>query len=183
MFLLPSISCISSCIAHRRFIGPLSKGYYAISFKLDYGLMLLKHSTWTLDAFADADWASDPNDRTSTSAYVVFLGAIPISWSSKKQKTVARSSTKAEYRAIASTTAEVHWIMIMNLLQDLKVAIAHTPVIYCNNVCATYACVNPVFHSCMKHIAIDFHFVQDQVATGRLQIHHMHTYDKLRTHS
>ena len=74
---------------------------------LDYGLMLRKNSPQTLHAFADADWAGDPNDRTSTSAYVVFLGANPISWSSKKQKTVARSSTEAEYRAIASTAAEV----------------------------------------------------------------------------
>ncbi|KAL0284190.1 UNVERIFIED_CONTAM: Retrovirus-related Pol polyprotein from transposon RE2 [Sesamum radiatum] len=88
---------------------------------LDYGLLLRKNSPRTLHAFADADWAGDPNDRTSTSAYVVFLGANPISWSSKKQKTVARSSTEAEYRAIASTAAEVNWIM--NLLQELKVPI------------------------------------------------------------
>ncbi|KAL0318105.1 UNVERIFIED_CONTAM: Retrovirus-related Pol polyprotein from transposon RE2 [Sesamum calycinum] len=53
---------------------------------LDYGLLLRKNSPRTLHAFADADWAGDPNDRTSTSAYVVFLGANPISWSSKKQK-------------------------------------------------------------------------------------------------
>lgn len=93
---------------------------------LDYGLLLRKNSPRTLHAFADADWAGDPNDRTSTSAYVVFLGANPISWSSKKQKTVARSSTEAEYRAIASTAAEVNWIM--NLLQELKVPISPTPV-------------------------------------------------------
>ena len=105
--------------------------------------MLRKNSPRTLHTFADVDWAGDPNDRTSTSAYVVFLGANPISWSYKKQKTVARSSTEAEYRAIASTAAEVNWIM--NLLQELKVPISPTPVIYCDNVSATYVCANPVF--------------------------------------
>lgn len=139
--------------------------------------MLRKNSPRTLHAFADADWAGDPNDRTSTSAYVVFLGANPISWSYKKQKTVARSSTEAEYRAIASTAAEVNWIM--NLLQELKVPISPTPVIYCDNVSATYVCANPVFHSRMKRIAIDFHFVRDQVATGKLRISHVHTSDQL----
>lgn len=139
--------------------------------------MLRKNSPRTLHAFADANWAGDPNDRTSTSAYVVFLGANPISWSYKKQKTVARSSTEAEYRAIASTAAEVNWIM--NLLQELKVPISPTPVIYCDNVSATYVCANPVFHSRMKRIAIDFHFVRDQVATGKLRISHVHTSDQL----
>ena len=77
--------------------------------------MLCKNSPQTLHAFADADWAGDPNDQTSTSTYVIFFCANPISWSSTKQKTVARSYTEAEYRAIASAVAEVNWIM--NLFQ------------------------------------------------------------------
>ena len=107
----------------------------------------------------------------------VFLGANPISWSSKKQKTVARSSTEAEYRAVASTAAEVNWLQ--NLLQELRLYSSSPPTIFCDNVGATYLCANPVFHSRMKHIAIDFHFVRDQVAQNRLRVTHVHTSNQL----
>ena len=70
---------------------------------LSHGLFLLKNSPLSLHAYSDADWAGNLDDRTSITAYVVFLGHNPISWSSKKQKFVARSSTKVEYYAIAST--------------------------------------------------------------------------------
>lgn len=63
-----------------------------------------------LTAYADADWAGDPIDRRSTSGFVVFLGATPVSWSAKKQHTVARSSTEVEYRAMAQTAADLVWI-------------------------------------------------------------------------
>jgi heterodisulfide reductase subunit B len=60
-----------------------------------------------LKAFSDVDWAGDPNDRRSTTGLVVFLGNNSISWSSKKQQTVSRSSTEAEYRALSFTSAEL----------------------------------------------------------------------------
>ncbi|KAK0591398.1 hypothetical protein LWI29_001105 [Acer saccharum] len=119
----------------------------------------------------------DLDDRRSTTAYIIFLGSTPISWSSKKQHTVARSSTEAEYRAIASAAAELNWVG--NLLSELKVQVPEAPVIYCDNVGATYVCANPVFHSRMKHIAIDFFFVWDQVARKQLRIAHVHTKDQL----
>ena len=144
---------------------------------LNHGLFLRKTTQLHLHAFADADWAGNFDDRTSTSGYVIFLGSNPISWSSKKQKTVARSTTEAEYRAIATTAAELNWIT--NLLKELKVSFTHTPTIYCDNVGATYLCVNPVFHSRMKHIAIDFHFVRDQVVRHQLRVSHVHTADQL----
>ncbi|CAN6726258.1 unnamed protein product [Malus baccata var. baccata] len=73
---------------------------------MDYGL---SYSRTDLDikAFSDADWASDPNDRRSTTGLIVYLGGNPISWSSKKQQTVSKSSTEAEYRALSSTAAEL----------------------------------------------------------------------------
>ena len=94
------------------------------------------------------------------SAYVVFLGSNPISWSSKKQNIVAWSSTEAEYWVVASTTVEVNWVQ--NLLHELNAHIGSDPLtIYCNNVRATYVYANLVFNSWMKHIAIDFHFIRD----------------------
>ncbi|KAK0583923.1 hypothetical protein LWI29_005146 [Acer saccharum] len=121
--------------------------------------------------------SGDPDDRRSTTAYIVFLGSTPISWSSKKQQTVARSSTKAEYRAIATTAAELNWVG--HLLTELKVKVPLPPVIYCDNTGATYVCANPIFHSRMKHVAIDFFFVWDQVACNQLRVAHVNTKDQL----
>ena len=144
---------------------------------LNYGIFFRKNTSLHLHAFADADWAGNFDDRTSTSGYIVFLGATPISWSSKKQKTVARSTTEAEYRAVATAAAELNWVT--NLLKELNVNSTVIPTIYCDNIGATYLCANPVFHSRMKHIAIDFHFVRDQVARHQLRVSHVHTADQL----
>ena len=145
---------------------PSTTHWYAVKRVLRYlkgivhlGLFLQKDSPLTLHAFANADWAGNFDDRTSTSVYVVFLGCNPISWSSKKQKTVARSSTKVEYWAVATTTTEINWVH--NLLYELHGQSPYTPTIYYDNVSTTYVCANLVFHSRMKHIAIDFHFVRD----------------------
>ncbi|KAK1567230.1 hypothetical protein Q3G72_009608 [Acer saccharum] len=144
---------------------------------LTHGLLIRRQSAPHLHAFADADWAGNPDDRRSTTAYVIFYGSTPISWSSKKQHIVARSTTEAEFRAIASTAAELNWIG--HLLTELQIRIPSTPVIYCDNVGATYVCDNPIFHSRMKHVAIDFFFVRDQVARQQLRVYHVHTNDQL----
>ncbi|KAH9803109.1 G-type lectin S-receptor-like serine/threonine-protein kinase [Citrus sinensis] len=123
------------------------------------------------------DSTSSWDDYTSTDAYIVYLGCNPISWSSKKQHTVARSSTKAEYRSVAATAAELNWVCY--LLTDLGVLLSNAPVIYCDNFGATQLCSNPVFHSRMKHVAIDFHFIRDQVQTGALRVAHVSSADQL----
>ncbi|KAJ9699043.1 hypothetical protein PVL29_007895 [Vitis rotundifolia] len=144
---------------------------------MDYGLFLRSHSSLALHAYTDADYAGNKDNYSSTSAYVIFLGPNLISWSSKKQSTIARSTTEAEYRAIASTTAEVNWLT--HLLQELGIVLPVVPTVFCDNVGATYVCVNPVFHSRMKHIAIDFHFVRDQITNNQLRVSHVHTADQL----
>ena len=73
---------------------------------LSHGIYF-SHGPLTLIAFTDADWAGDPFDRKSTTGFMVFLGFNPISWSSKKQSTVSRSSTEAECHALATTAAEL----------------------------------------------------------------------------
>nr|DAD45035.1 TPA_asm: hypothetical protein HUJ06_003265 [Nelumbo nucifera] len=138
---------------------------------LTHGLFLPKENPLSLHAFSDADWAGNKDDYTSTSAYIVYLGRHPISWSSKKQHTVARSSTEAEYRSVVATASEINWIC--SLLTELGVTLSTSPVIYCDNVGATYLCSNPVFHSRMKHVAIDYHFIRDQVQSGALRVAHV----------
>ena len=71
------------------------------------GVQLLGDTPLALQGFSDADWASNPDDRTSTMDFLIFLGANPISWSSTKQRIVSRSSIEAEYRAIAVVTTEL----------------------------------------------------------------------------
>ena len=114
----------------------------------------------TLTAFSDADWAGDPFDRRSTTGLLVFLGPSPISWSSKKQTTVTRSSIEAEYRALATTAAEVSWLRI--LFKKLRIFLSHVPVLWCDNASAIALSANPMFHSRTKHIEVDYHYVHEK---------------------
>lgn len=83
---------------------------YYLKSTIYHGLFLKKGKQLALTAFSDADWADNRDDRTTTSAYIVYLGGNVISWCSKKQNTVARSSTEADYRALASCAAKILWL-------------------------------------------------------------------------
>lgn len=144
---------------------------------LTHGICINKHSPLNLHAFSDVDWAGDTDDFVSTNAYIVYLGSTPIAWTSKKQSGVARSSTEAEYRSVANTAAELWWVSL--LLKELGVTMPTTPAVYCDNVGATYLSANPVFHSRMKHLTLDFHFVRDNVQSGALRVQHISTRDQL----
>jgi histone deacetylase 1/2 len=141
------------------------------------GLHLTRDKAFNLTAFCDADWAGDRTDYKSTATYIIYFGPNPISWSSKKQRTVAKSSTEAEYRTIASTTQELIWLQ--QLLTELHCPLPQKPTIYSDNLGATYLCANPVFHSRMKHLAIDYHFVCDLVQANKLQVLHIPTGSQL----
>ncbi|KAB2601163.1 hypothetical protein D8674_002168 [Pyrus ussuriensis x Pyrus communis] len=121
-----------------------------------------------LKAFSDADWAGDPNDRRSTTGLVVFLGNSPISWSSKKQQTVSRSSTEAEYRALSFTSAKLDWIK--QLLVFLHIPLPSVPVLFCDNLSAIALSFNPVQHQKTKHIEVDVHFVRERVSQKQLSV-------------
>lgn len=137
---------------------------------LDQGLCFSKGNSLHVTAFSDADWAGDALDRRSTGGYCVFLGTNLVSWSSKKQPTVARSSTEAEYKALANAIAEVVWID--HLLKDLKYPVlsSHLPVLWCDNSSAISLASNPVFHARTKHVEVDFHFVREKVLHKQLLV-------------
>jgi hypothetical protein len=100
-----------------------------------------------------------------------------IAWCACKQATVSRSSTEAEYKAVANATAELIWAQA--LLRELKIPQRQPPVLWCDNIGATYLSSNPVFHARTKHIEVDYHFVREQVAQKLLQIKFISSKDQL----
>ncbi|GJV06269.1 ribonuclease H-like domain-containing protein [Tanacetum coccineum] len=137
----------------------------------DLGLQSYRSSTSQLIFYTDVDWAGCPATRRSTSGYYVFLGDNLLSWSSKHQHTLSRSSAEAEYRGVANVIAETAWIR--NLLRELQASLFTTTLVYCNNISVVYLSANLVQHQRTKHIEIDIHFVRDKVATGLVRVLHV----------
>jgi hypothetical protein len=140
-------------------------------------LLLSCSSSSTFQAFSDADWAGDTDDRRSVGAYCVFLGSNLISLRSKQQVTVARSSTEAEYKALANTAAELQWLQF--LAAKIGLHLSQSPTLWCDNIGATYLSSNPVFHARTKHIEIGFHFVRDLISKKKLTVNFLSSCDQL----
>ena len=133
---------------------------------IDIDLHFTSNTTLDICDFSDADWVGCPTTRQSITKYCTFLGGNLISWCAKKQHTVSRSSTEAEYWAMANTTVELTWMSFT--LQDLHILLASTPTLYCDNTSALHMTINPMFHARSKHIKLDYHFVCERVALGLL---------------
>ena len=144
---------------------------------LSVGLTFNKSSSTLFSAFSDSDWAGCLDDRRSTGGFAVFFGPNLISWCARKHATVSRSSTEAEYKALANATAEIIWVKSM--LKELGMSHIQTPCLWCDNLGATYLSANPVFHARTKHIEIDYHFVRERVASKELEIRFVHSKDQV----
>jgi hypothetical protein len=139
---------------------------------IDYGLYYCK-SSLLLNAFCDADWAGNPDDRRSPSGYGIFLGSNLISWSAKKQSVVSRSSTEAEYRSICLTIAEMYWLRM--LFKELHLPLLSSLTLWCDNSGALALASNPVFHARTKHIEVDFHFIREKVTNKDITLKYLPT--------
>ena len=99
--------------------------------------------------YTDSDWAANPDDQKSITGYVLFLADAPVSWLTKRQKTIALSSIEAEYMAILDSTRQISWIK--SLLDEIGFKIPKVPL-YCDNQGAIFLATNPTQEMWSKYI-------------------------------
>ncbi|GAV82300.1 hypothetical protein CFOL_v3_25752 [Cephalotus follicularis] len=131
------------------------------------GILMENNGHSNIDAFSDADWAGCPFDRRSRIGFCTFVGGNLVTWKSKKQNVVARSSAEAEYRAMASTTSELVWLQL--LLSELGLKNNSPMRLFGDNQAARHIASNPVFHERTKHIEVDCNFIREKVQNRTIQ--------------
>jgi hypothetical protein len=130
------------------------------------GILFKKTSDKNVAIFTDADWAGSIIDRKSTSGYCTYVWGNLVTWRSKKQGVVSRSSAEAEFRAMAQGICEGMWIL--RVLKELKIEVELPLKLYCDNKAAISIAHNPVQHDRTKHIEIDRHFIKEKIDSGTL---------------
>ena len=125
------------------------------------GLLMPSDSSEKFVAYFDSDWGGCLQTRRSVTGYLVKFGNAIVSWKSKKQETIARSSAEAEFRSMASVVAEVTWLI--GLYKELGISVEVPIYLYCDTKAAIQIAANPIFPERTKHIDIDCHFVRDKI--------------------
>ncbi|XP_019241993.1 PREDICTED: uncharacterized protein LOC109222038 [Nicotiana attenuata] len=125
------------------------------------GIVMASNHTGELTCWCDSDWAACPNTRRSVTGYVIKFGTSLVSWKSKKQQTVSRSSAEAEYKSMAATTAEIVWLL--GLFKELGVKITQPVTILSDSMSAIQIAANPILHERTKQIEVDCHFIRDKI--------------------
>jgi len=137
------------------------------------GVLLSSSSGTEITAYCDVDWAACPTTRRSVTVFVIKLGESMVSWKAKKQTTTSRSSAEAKYRSLASTVAELVWLV--GLLRSLDAEITLPVNIYSDSKSAIQLAANPVYHERTKHIEIDCHFIREKLQQGLINISYIPT--------
>ncbi|KAK2972925.1 hypothetical protein RJ640_015640 [Escallonia rubra] len=141
------------------------------------GLLYSNHGHSYIECFSDADWAGSKLDRKSTTGYCVFVGGNLVSWKSKKQSVVSRSSAESEYRAMAQSTCEVMWIC--HLLEEISLKPPLPAKLWCDNQAARHIASNPVYHERTKHIEVDCHFIREKIQENLISTSYVKTGEQL----
>ena len=141
------------------------------------GLIFKKNGHLNIEGYCDSDWASCADDRKSTTGYCMFVGGNLVSWKSKKQSVVARSTAKAEYRAMALAVAEMMWLRA--LLAELKRNQGVKMKLWCDSKSAISIANNPVQHDRTKHVEIDRFFIKEKLDSGLLELGHVATKEQV----
>ena len=142
----------------------------------DLGLWYSKSSSFNLTPYSDSDFARCRLSRRSTSGTCHLLGENLVSWSSRKQNSVALSSTEAEYITVGSCYAQSLWIKYQ--LEDYGIKLDKMPIM-CDNKSAICLSKNSVLHSRTKHIDIQYHFIKEHVLNGDIMLDYICTEEKL----
>jgi hypothetical protein len=140
------------------------------------GLFFPNNSTLQLQAYSDADWAGCPDTRKSTTGWCMFLGNAAISWKCKKQDSVSKSSTEAEYRAMSAACSEIVWLR--GLLTELGFSQGQPTSLHADNTSAIQIAANPVYHERTKHIEVDCHSIREAYDRRIINLPHVSTSDQ-----
>ncbi|TYK26078.1 Retrovirus-related Pol polyprotein from transposon TNT 1-94 [Cucumis melo var. makuwa] len=170
----PDISFVVSVVS--QFMqAPYEKHMEAVNKILRYlkntpgkGLMFRKTNRKTIEAYTDSNWAGSVIDRKSTSGYCTFVWGNLVTWRSKKQSVVARSSVEAEYRAMSLGICEEIWLQ--KVLSDLHQEYETPLKLFCDNEAAISIANNPVQHDRTKHVEIYRHFIKERLDSGNICI-------------
>ncbi len=148
-----------------------------IKHTLQCGIFYEAKSQLQVHGYTDADWASNVSDRRSTSCFMFSFGSGAIRWNSKKQPTVALSSTEVEYRGATIVACEVVWLQ--KLLSDLGQSVDAHVVIYCDNISSILLANNLVYHARTKHIEVHYHFIREKVIAKEIDLIHVSIKDQV----
>jgi len=141
------------------------------------GLFYSSQAELQLQVFADASFQSCKDTRRSTNGYCMFLGTSLISWKSKKQQVVSKSSAEAEYRALSFATDELVWLTFF--FRELQVPLSKPTLLFCDNTAVIHIANNAVFHERTKNVESDCHRVRERLVSGLFKLLHINTHLQL----
>ncbi|KAL6315094.1 hypothetical protein AAG906_030951 [Vitis piasezkii] len=141
------------------------------------GILYNNYGHAQIECFTNADWAGSKVDRRSTIGFCVFVGGNLVSWKSKKQNVVSRSSAESEYKAMAQATCEIMWLY--HLLIEIGIKTPMPAKLGCDNQAAIHIASNPVYHERTKHIEVDCHFIREKIQENLISTSYVKTGEQL----
>lgn len=143
----------------------------------NYGLIYDSSVTPKLRGYSDADYAGDTTTRRSTSGFIFMMGDGIVAWCLQRQKSVALSTTEAEYIALSQSIQELTWLTL--LISDLLETQGDTPVLYADNQSAIKLVKNPEYHKRTKHIDVRYHYIREKFSEGMFSLEYVPSKEQL----
>lgn len=140
--------------------------YYSLGYFVAHFVLCMRYKIF--QAYANADWVGNINDRKSTTSFYVFLGASILTWKSKRQSVLACFTVETKYRVMAQDTAKIVWLHY--LLSILGIIISLPTPFHCDNKSTIQIAHNSMFHERTKNIEIDCHFVRQHLQLGTIDL-------------